>query len=473
MAGGRIVRYAGFAWQRAAVLLVLAALPGSRGLAEELKLDPASLNSQAGESYASDLSLAQAVVPKPPAEANTPLASPVEKRVVTPGKSAEKPPAEPAEKPPAEPAEPPPEREPAEPSPDLLASLAGGPLAEAPNMYGDSRFSSTGSLILAVQDPVDPQSPRGIANLPLPGADRVAKIAENGNVMPHDRAYFLYNHFNGGLRLDMANPPFTVNRLLDVDRYTLGFEKALPDDRWSVELRMPLFGRNDFQGPSEIPVAGFASDRVGNLAVILKRLVYRSEDRAFCLGLGIDTPTGGNVQGFAPGAKWEYHNQAVHLLPYAGLLGAPTQRLFYQAFLQVDVAANGNRVDSSDANVTSDGVAYYHEQTLLYADLEVGYWLYRNRRARWLTGLASVLELHYTSTLQNTDSVSLGPRQEFGLGTVITNPANRVDVVNMTVGLHAELARNTLCRVAGVFPLSTGDNRAFDAEIQVQVERRF
>ena len=43
----------------------------------------------------------------------------------------------------------------------------------------------------------------------------------------------------------------------------------------------------------------------------------------------------------------------------------------------------------------------------------------------------------------------------------------------MTVGLHAELANNTLFRVRGVFPLSTGDNRAFDAEVLAQLERRF
>jgi hypothetical protein len=43
----------------------------------------------------------------------------------------------------------------------------------------------------------------------------------------------------------------------------------------------------------------------------------------------------------------------------------------------------------------------------------------------------------------------------------------------MTVGLHAEVACNTLVRVGGVFPLVSRDDRCFESEVQVQVERRF
>jgi hypothetical protein len=45
--------------------------------------------------------------------------------------------------------------------------------------------------------------------------------------------------------------------------------------------------------------------------------------------------------------------------------------------------------------------------------------------------------------------------------------------LNLTVGLHTEILNRTICRVGGVLPLRTGDDRAFDAEVQIQLERRF
>ena len=86
-----------------------------------------------------------------------------------------------------------------------------------------------------------------------------------------------------------------------------------------------------------------------------------------------------------------------------------------------------------------------------------------------MTGLASILELHYTTALQDADVLSAttgGTSFRFG------NLRNRFDVVNLTVGLHAEMARRTTFRVAGVFPLNTVD-RPFDSEVQVSVNRRF
>jgi len=104
-------------------------------------------------------------------------------------------------------------------------------------------------------------------------------------------------------------------------------------------------------------------------------------------------------------------------------------------------------------------------------DLEIGRWLYRNPRAPWLSGVACVVEFHYTTTLQDADSVTA----IVGLDSLtFGNSANRMDVPNLTVGLHGEIADRTLLRVGGVFPLDDdADDRFFDAELQVQVERRF
>jgi hypothetical protein len=54
----------------------------------------------------------------------------------------------------------------------------------------------------------------------------------------------------------------------------------------------------------------------------------------------------------------------------------------------------------------------------------------------------------------------------------LSDTANHVDLVDMTVGLHAQLIHYTLCRVAGVSPLTTEDC-PFQSEVLVQLEQRF
>ena len=94
--------------------------------------------------------------------------------------------------------------------------------------------------------------------------------------------------------------------------------------------------------------------------------------------------------------------------------------------------------------------------------------MYRNRCSFGLSGLASLVEVHYTTAMEDADSVT-GTASGFRFG----NLSGRSDVVNLTVGLHAEFAEDTLCRVGCALPLGTGANRSFDSELQVQLERRF
>jgi len=356
------------------------------------------------------------------------------------------------------------------PRPSDLASLFAGTgqwpsfdrLAGTPNMFGDG-FQPGGRLLF------NPQAPLNTArlDLPLAGASRRAKIAENNSPLVQDRVYFLYNHFQDALEEDAGQfAPGPVRRAFSVDRYTLGFEKSLWCGLWSVEMRMPLAGSTEFATEG----LGIAGGNTGNLAVIVKRRLFRSQTAAAAIGLGIDTPTGSDVDGRVLTTGFVMRNEAVHLVPYFALLGSPGQCFFYQGFLEVDIPANGNRIDYHDAQYGAGTFGRLNEQTLLYLDLAAGYWLYRNRCASGLTGLASLVELHYTTTLQ--DAHSLEGRSGDALFRFVSGPT-RADIVNLTVGLHAELANRTLCRVGAVFPLGWGDNRAFDAEVQVQVERRF
>jgi hypothetical protein len=332
-------------------------------------------------------------------------------------------------------------------------------------MFGDSFFPQDAGLTIVYPGG---SGKAASAMLPVLGADRVARIAENGNVLPQDRFYFLYNHFDGLFEAGVRGPGFNVQKGLAVDRYTLGSESPTEDGTSSIELRLPFFGNATFESPSMLT---FGDEGVGNLAVILKHLVYSSEHLAASIGLGIDTPTGPGFSANAYGGSLMIQNHAVHLLPFAGLAGDSCDWLFYQAFLQVDVPTNGDRVTYGNSPLGVSDRQEYIEQPLLYADLAGGCWLYRNRDPdKFVTGVASVLELHYTTPLEDSDRLTFGTNSPTYL--LMANAANRMDVVNMTAGLHAELSRKTLVRVAGVFPLTSRDNRFFDSQVQVQVEFR-
>ena len=355
------------------------------------------------------------------------------------------------------------------PQSDFLASLYGRTsasepstrLAGTPNMFGDSYESGNGMIV---------SGPEGYssAETPLAGGNRRMKIAENNNSLPQDRVFVLYNHFQDAASIDdMPTVGPATQRSISLDRYTIGFEKTFLDGLWSFELRMPFGGGYGYQSADFSSFAG----QIGNLDVVLKRMVYQSDTTVAAIGLCVDTPTGSDATGTGQGVQYNIRNQATFLSPYLGILRLPNDRLFYQVFLQVDVPTNGNRIDYVDTLTTGAGAfGTLNDQTLMYADLAVGYWLSRNPNANWVTGLAGVVELHYTTTLQDADIVTgTTSGRSFSFG----NFGNRVDVLDLTVGLHTELTNNTLCRVGGVVPLRTGDNRLFNAEVQVQLERRF
>jgi hypothetical protein len=354
------------------------------------------------------------------------------------------------------------------PPPDSLAgsfdsAAAAEPgygLAGTPNMFGDLSgfYARAGTYGLSG------------ASLPLVGIGGRMKIADDDNALPQDRVFFLYNHFNDALNVSsFTTGGAPVTHSFDLDRYTIGIEKTFLDQSCSVELRMPF--TNAFDYSTSLNDFAASDGPVGNLVVVLKGLLYASDTTAAAVGTGLSTPTGSNAAGMAQDVQFTVHNQSLHLMPFAGFLHNFNDRLFCQGFLQCDVPVNGNRIDYVDPITPGYGsFGVLRDQPLLYADLCTGCWLRRNQDACWLTGLAALVELHYTSTLQNADIVSgVAAGEPFLFG----NFSNRQDLLNMTFGLHAEIAHQTVFRVAGAVPLRNGDERVFDAEVLAQVERRF
>jgi hypothetical protein len=85
--------------------------------------------------------------------------------------------------------------------------------------------------------------------------------------------------------------------------------------------------------------------------------------------------------------------------------------------------------------------------------------------------VAVIGELHYTTAVQDADVLAktlIGPLGNF---------LNRFDVLNATLGVNTQVNDNLNVSVAGVVPLRSasnlGENRYFDAEVQVTVEHRY
>jgi len=339
------------------------------------------------------------------------------------------------------------------------ASESSSRLAGTPNMFGDSESEGHGMMY---SGPIG----MGASTAPLAGGARRIKIAEDDNTLPQDRIFFLFNHFQDSDSIIDSSTTPPVDMYKSMDRYTIGFEKTFGSGGcWSYELRMPFAGGFGYASDNFASEAG----KIGNLAVVLKKLVVETDTTALGIGIAVDTPTGSDAKGSGGNVEYTINNQAAHLMPYVGAIWQPGEKVFFQGFVQADVATNGNRVDYYDPLVGIGSFGNVYDQTLLYADLGIGYWLVRNPCANVVTGLAGIMELHYTSTL-NGASILQGTTSNnyFAFG----NFADRQDIVDLTVGVHAELAGHTIVRAAGVIPLRDGDNRLFNSEVQVQLERR-
>lgn len=332
-------------------------------------------------------------------------------------------------------------------------------LSRAPAMFGDfANFSDTLAFtIIGDGNPINIET-----NLPLAGGSGNVRIGENNRALTDDRVYFLYNHYHNALRStgSIFPPPFT-NSTSSVDRYTLGFERSFADGLWSAEFRLPFVGNNQFN--SSLAGASVQGGNVGNLAVILKRMLYETDDFAVAGGVGINLPVGSDVTGSVLGAPFVVKNESLHLLPFLGFLWTPTDRTFCGGFAQLDLVANGNSVQFG-------GVGKYTPQNLALFDLSAGHWLYRNGDAPLVTGLAGLIEFHYATTIQQPDDVqlfSMDPSRGFPLEMRLFNAAGNLSVVNATFGLHTELSNDASLRVAGVVPLTNFPDRGFDAEVWV------
>jgi hypothetical protein len=327
-------------------------------------------------------------------------------------------------------------------------------LARVPKMFGD--LIAPGGHIEFLDDS---QGISFTSAIPSAAAFRRSKIAENNNPLPQNRIYFMYNHFHNAQAI-VFNEPFTgdfVQRDSHFDQYTFGVEKMIFNDTASLELRVPWNSSFDFTRESFTLDGG----NVGNLALIYKQLIYWEDTFAIGLGSSVEFPTGSSVKLRIINRDTELllENDAVRFLPFVGVVSSPSEELFWQFTAQVDLATGGNRVL---VNGSSEG--RFNDQNLLYLDMSVGRWLFMDEEASWLTGVAGMLELHYVTSIQDSDILDIPSRL-----IMLQNFNNRFDVFNLTAGINCLIGSMTNLRIAAVAPLD--QERFFDSEFQIQLNR--
>ena len=294
------------------------------------------------------------------------------------------------------------------------------------------------------------------ATVPIAGGDRRFKVAEQTRPIPTDRVIFGYNHFTNVARTtDLVE--------VSIDRYMLGFEKTFLQGMASIELRgSAIQGLN-----SDQTLSGSSNEEseFGNLHLSTKFLLHENCCWKVGGGLAINLPTASDASFFdsSGGLEAALENNAVFLQPFIGAYYTPTERVFSTVYMATEIDLNGYTVFDS----LGDQVGHFNPQHLLYTDLQFGYWLYRCcNGCGGSNGLAAILELHYTTTLNEADRVDTGGSQAF------QNPFNHLDVLNLTAGLTFQNGLTNMT-IATVAPLRDDEEKLFDSEIQFQLERRF
>jgi hypothetical protein len=339
-------------------------------------------------------------------------------------------------------------------------------------MIGD--FLTSGGTQLTIRPLVPPvDEPLGVIDMTIGGGAGRVKIADNNKALTQNRMYFNYNYFENPLQVAPGSLIGGAARQLSVSRYTVGFEKTLFCDVHSLELRLPFNGTYDFAAPN----FGVLAENADNLTIIYKYLLEiggMDETGSAVVGLGVNVPTGADIQGRFFDHSFRIENEAVHLLPYLGFLGAE-DATFFQLFLQFDVAAGGNPIQVQPVGAVAPiERGTLNEQNLFYFDVALGRWLFPDccTPIAGISGVAAILELHYATTLlQSTDQV-IAPNVDTTT-LEFSSVANRFDIVNVTMGLHFEFGSHLNMSLATALPLRDAPNRSYDAQILGQLNYQF
>lgn len=231
-------------------------------------------------------------------------------------------------------------------------------------------------------------------------------------------------------------------------------------------------------------------------------------------------------------------NENWGLSPFFAFLAKPTDRFFVQGFVEADFPTNGDPVVFTQSSVFPGQpdpsnlpnfsnqsnppgfrnetfseyqqqlsnmqkgllplnyvpgiyhapprtVRRYFDQALGEIDLNAGYYVIREPKAEWITGLAPIVELHYTATLNKSHPVILPsdsnltslpgntPIPGIESNPMVGSPVKYRNILDMTVGTTFEFGNRATLSTAVALPLLGGANRTFDWEVLVQLNFYF
>lgn len=380
--------------------------------------------------------------------------------------------------------------------------------SRVPYMIGDTASGTCGTLTF---------DGASFANVEHPTfACSRLNIAENNSPLPQDRVFFSYRHFHNISETNV----FEDFNALEIDLFTLGLEKTFNQGESSLELRIPIARELNsnlqiFETPaiSTLPLSD-RNGEFGNMSVVFKRLLFEYGDWVVSGGVAVNIPTADDVvidgdfdariglieTPVVIDATADFtfdavvNNDTVNLSPYLAWQWTSRCRdWFHQGFFQIDVPMNRSRaVVQIDGVVTPDFVlppevldvdtaGRLDQQTLMRLNLGFGYWLHRGAERDWLQGIAAMFEVHYTATLDNASPIRrqvadyvLGPPFNISIPVdlIVGNQFDHVNIVNLTAGVSVDLD-DWLITNGFTAPVTSDENKPFDFEYNLQVQRRF
>lgn len=287
--------------------------------------------------------------------------------------------------------------------------------------------------------------------IPTPGvAVRRIKLSENFSPEVRNRCFASYNFFNDAYA-----------GLGDVSRYTLGFERVVVDQLVSLEARLLMAGT---YGSTQILEDSSSRDfELGNAALIGKGVLLRNDHMIWTAGLGFTIPSADDTVIRRGGQNIVViKNRTVHLLPFSALLIRPRRDTFFQAYVQLDVAANGDPIYGNLAGGDLPRLGVFTDSTLVNLDFALSHVIYTNRSGSPLRQILANGELHYSGSLQESDFVTAN-------GLNYSNLTRYFNVLNATLGLHLLVGDHVVVTPAMSVPLRDGYDEQFDYEAIVQV----
>ena len=239
--------------------------------------------------------------------------------------------------------------------------------------------TTTPSTTVCIQGPPQVE----FRSFSVPSGSHGFKISENQNVLPDCRVFFNYNYFNNVN--DALNTRIGADvGQMDVHHEVFGFEKTFLEGKVSILMSLPI-NTLDADTAHTQGLGGTFTD-VGDLTIAAKALLLYERELGLALsaGLAVTVPTG--PSGFA-GADVVGTFHSTLLQPYVGYLWQ-RDALYFHGFTSLDVPTES------------------HDVTLLFNDLGVGYFVYRNHGGnRLVTDLASTFEIHINTPLNHRGSL--------------------------------------------------------------------